>query len=184
MGTFQSEIGVLTPTMRGPTVSLLLLAGAPASLFAGVLADKFGHLSITFVGAVIFTIGAALESAAVNLAILLVGRSLVDVGKGLYLGNMNVYICEYCSKSPTGYVDGHAATSGDSWCMRWVFYLLRYDSYSEPMAMATTIYRTGRGRCNPGFGMLITASLTSLATSQRQAADCNAQPEEARPYGR
>lgn len=90
MSTFQSQIGVLTPTMRGLTVSLLLLAGAPASLFAGVLADKFGHLSITFVGAVIFTIGAALETGAVNLAMLLVGRSLVGVGEGLYLGNMNV----------------------------------------------------------------------------------------------
>jgi MFS family permease len=102
MSTFQAQIGVLTPIMRGLTVSLLLLAGAPASLFAGVLADKFGHLSITFVGAVIFTIGAALESGAVNLAMLLVGRSLVGVGEGLYLGNMNVYICEIAPKARRG----------------------------------------------------------------------------------
>lgn len=102
MSTFQSQIGVLTPTMRGLTVSLLLLAGAPASLFAGVLADKFGHLSITFVGAVIFTIGAALEAGAVNLAMLLVGRSLVGIGEGLYLGNMNVYICEIAPKARRG----------------------------------------------------------------------------------
>lgn len=88
--------------MRGLTVSLLLLAGAPASLFAGVLADKFGHLSITFVGAVIFTIGAALETGAVNLAMLLVGRSLVGIGEDLYLGNMNVYICEIAPKDRRG----------------------------------------------------------------------------------
>jgi MFS family permease len=88
--------------MRGLTVSLLLLAGAPASLFAGVLADKFGHLSITFAGAVFFTIGAALEAGAVNLAMLLVGRSLVGIGEGLYLGNMNVYICEIAPKARRG----------------------------------------------------------------------------------
>lgn len=102
MSTFQAQIGVLTPTMRGLTVSLLLLAGAPASLFAGVLADKFGHLSITFAGAVIFTVGAALETGAVNLAMLLVGRSLVGIGEGLYLGNMNVYICEIAPKARRG----------------------------------------------------------------------------------
>ncbi|GAB7323636.1 hypothetical protein MBLNU13_g07119t2 [Cladosporium sp. NU13] len=85
--------------MRGLTVSLLLLAGAPALLFAGVLADKFGHLSITFVGAVIFTIGAALETRGLNLAMLLVGRNLFGIGEGLYLGNMNVYICEIAPKA-------------------------------------------------------------------------------------
>ena len=102
MNTFESQIGVLSPTMRGLTVSLLLLAGAPASLFAGVLADKFGHLRITLAGAVFFTVGAALEAGAMNLAMLLVGRSLVGIGEGLYLGNMNVYICEIAPKARRG----------------------------------------------------------------------------------
>jgi MFS family permease len=102
MSTFQSQIAVLTPTMRGLTVSLLLLAGASASLFACVLADKFGHLSITFAGAIFFTVGAAMEAGAVNLAMLLVGRTLVGVGEGLYLGNMNVYICEIAPKARRG----------------------------------------------------------------------------------
>lgn len=102
MDTFKSQITVLTPTLRGLTVSLLLLAGAPASLFAGVLADKFGHLSITLAGAVFFTVGASLEAGAVNLAMLLVGRILVGVGEGLYLGNMNVYICEIAPKARRG----------------------------------------------------------------------------------
>ncbi|GAB7323637.1 hypothetical protein MBLNU13_g07119t1 [Cladosporium sp. NU13] len=118
--------------MRGLTVSLLLLAGAPALLFAGVLADKFGHLSITFVGAVIFTIGAALETRGLNLAMLLVGRNLFGIGEGLYLGNMNVYICEIAPKA-----------------------------------------RRSRWWSHSGFGILSTASVISLASSQRQAADRN-----------
>lgn len=91
MPTFQSGIAVLSPTLRGLTVSLLLLAGAIPSLFAGLLADKYGHLAIVLAGAVFFTVGAALEAGTINLAMLLVGRSLVGIGEGLYLGNLNVY---------------------------------------------------------------------------------------------
>lgn len=102
MATIQAQIAALTPTLRGLTVSLILLAGAPASLFAGVLADKFGHLSITVAGAVFFTAGAALKAGAVNLAMLPIGTILVGFGEGLYLGNMNVYICEIAPKARRG----------------------------------------------------------------------------------
>lgn len=90
MPMFKSGIATLTPILRGLTVSLLLLAGALPSLLAGLLADHFGHLEVVLAGAIFFTAGAALEAGAVNLAMLLVGRSLVGIGEGLYLGNMNV----------------------------------------------------------------------------------------------
>lgn len=90
MPYFQDTIGVLSPTMRGLTVSFLLLAGAIPSLFAGLLADRFGHLRIVLSGALLFTVGAAMEAGATNLAMLLVGRGMVGAGEGLYLGNLNV----------------------------------------------------------------------------------------------
>lgn len=90
MPVFQSDIAVMTPTMRGLTVSFLLLAGTIPSLFAGLLADKFGHLHIVLLGALWFTFGAALEAGATNLAMLLIGRGFVGIGEGLYLGNLNV----------------------------------------------------------------------------------------------
>lgn len=90
MPAFQGAIAVLTPTMRGLTVSFLLLAGTVPSLFAGLLADRFGHLHIVLAGALFFTFGAALEAGATNLVMLLVGRGFVGVGEGLYLGNLNV----------------------------------------------------------------------------------------------
>lgn len=102
MPTFQTSIAVLSPTMRGLTVSFLLLMGAFPSLVAGLLADKYGHVRIVLAGAVSFTIGAALEAAATNLPMLLVGRSLVGIGEGLYLGNLNVYICEVAPRARRG----------------------------------------------------------------------------------
>ena len=102
MPTFRSRISALTPTLRGLTVSLLLLAAAPPSLFAGLLADKFGHLAIVLLGAIFFTIGTVLEAGAVNLAMLLMGRSLVGIGEGLYLSNMSVYNCEIAPKARRG----------------------------------------------------------------------------------
>lgn len=84
------SIAVLTPTMRGLTVSFLLLAGAIPSLVAGALADKYGHLRIVLAGALCFTLGAAVEAGSINLAMLLVGRSLAGIGEGLFLGNLNV----------------------------------------------------------------------------------------------
>jgi MFS family permease len=102
MPTFQTSIAVLSPTMRGLTVSFLLLMGAIPSLMAGLLADKYGHVRIVLAGAVAFTIGAALEAAATNLPMLLVGRSLVGIGEGLYLGNLNVYICEIAPRARRG----------------------------------------------------------------------------------
>lgn len=68
--------------------------------------------------------------------------------------------------------------------MRWVLCLLRHNPGLKSMAMAAPICRPGRGWHHSGFGMYGTASVTSLATSQRQAADCNAQSEEAGPYRR
>lgn len=90
MPSFQSTIAILSPIMRGLAVSFLLLAGTIPSLFAGLLADRFGHLRIVLSGALFFTLGAALEAGASSLAILLAGRGLVGIGEGLYLGNLNV----------------------------------------------------------------------------------------------
>ncbi|KAI0395801.1 general substrate transporter [Xylariaceae sp. FL0594] len=102
MPAFQRSIAVLSPLERGLTVSLLLLAGTIPSLFAGVLADRFGHLRIVLAGAILFTIGAIVEASAFSLAALLVGRVFVGAGEGLYLGNLNVYICEIAPRERRG----------------------------------------------------------------------------------
>lgn len=90
MTYFYSTIGVLSPRTRGLTVSLLLLAnvlGLP-SLFAELLAHRFGHLRIVLSSALPSPVEAPLEASAASLAILLVSHVMVITGKlHTYLGS-------------------------------------------------------------------------------------------------
>ncbi|KAI4923572.1 uncharacterized protein J4E92_007546 [Alternaria infectoria] len=94
MPFFTHTFGHLTPTMRGFTVSLIMLCGAIPATVAGYLADRFGRLRIIIVGAILFTIGCVLECAASHLSLFLVGRAIVGIGQGFALTNIGVYICE------------------------------------------------------------------------------------------
>ncbi|KAI1177949.1 general substrate transporter [Nemania sp. FL0916] len=102
MPAFESSVATLSPLARGFTVSLLLLTATFSSLFSGLLADRFGHLPIMLTGALVFTIGAAIEAGSPNLAALLVGRALAGIGEGLYLANLSVYICEIAPRRKRG----------------------------------------------------------------------------------
>ncbi|KAL8746858.1 MAG: hypothetical protein Q9190_001182 [Brigantiaea leucoxantha] len=102
MPFFKETYGVLSPTLRGFTVSFIMLTAAIPSLFAGHMADHYGRLNIVAAGAVVFAFGTALEGGSTSLAMLLVGRALAGFGEGLYLGNLNVYICEIAPKAKRG----------------------------------------------------------------------------------
>jgi len=90
MPSFTYTFGVLSPSMRGFTVSFLMLMGAVPAFFAGQLADHYGHLRVVMAGALVFTLGAALEGGASKLAMFLVGRALAGLGEGLWLTNVSV----------------------------------------------------------------------------------------------
>ncbi|MCJ1284887.1 hypothetical protein MMC26_004224 [Xylographa opegraphella] len=94
MPYFETTFGVLSPTIRGFTVSLIMLMGAVPSFFSGQLADRFGHLHIVMAGALVFTLGAILQASASQLSMFLVGRALAGIGEGLWLTNVSVYITE------------------------------------------------------------------------------------------
>lgn len=90
MPYFEKTFGVLSPMMRGFTVSLIMLMGAVPSFFTGQLADRFGHLRIVLLGAVIFAVGVILESSASKISAFLVGRAFCGIGEGLWLTNVSV----------------------------------------------------------------------------------------------
>ena len=92
MKQFADSFGVLTPTMRGFTVSLIMLTGAVPSVFAGQLADKWGRLSISGIGAFTFLFGVLLQIASENLKLFLVGRAIAGLGQGLWLPNVIVCV--------------------------------------------------------------------------------------------
>lgn len=90
MEQFSDTFGVITPTDRGFTVSLIMLAGVLPSLFAGQLADRFGGLKIIALGAIMFVVGCILQGASSHLSMFLVGRSVAGFGQGMWLGNVSV----------------------------------------------------------------------------------------------
>ncbi|KAF2843780.1 general substrate transporter [Patellaria atrata CBS 101060] len=102
MPHYLSLFGPLTPQMRGFTVSLIMLAGALPSVFAGQLADRFGRLHVVLMGALVFTLGTVLEASSYGLPMFLVGRGLSGLGQGLWLGTVSVYICEIAPSARRG----------------------------------------------------------------------------------
>ena len=51
MPFFEARFGSSSLTIRGFTISFLLLAGAVPAFFAGQLADCYNHLHVTMIGA-------------------------------------------------------------------------------------------------------------------------------------
>ncbi|GIC94252.1 putative MFS sugar transporter [Aspergillus udagawae] len=102
MDSFVSKFGSQSATVHGLIVSSILIPAAVSSFFAGYLADKLGRPTGISIGALIFGIGAAIEGAAAQLAMFIVGRCIEGIGEGLYLGTLVVYICEISPTSVRG----------------------------------------------------------------------------------
>ncbi|GAA5996737.1 uncharacterized protein JCM10292_003172 [Rhodotorula paludigena] len=96
MHSFEEQFGVLTPTMRGVVVAIILLPSAFTGMLAGNIADKISRKYSISVGAAIFAVGSALSAASTgdSLAMLLVGRCIAGLGEGLFLGCTGVYLTE------------------------------------------------------------------------------------------
>ncbi|KAI1463019.1 putative MFS sugar transporter [Daldinia caldariorum] len=94
MQKFTESVGQLSASMLGITVSIIMLTGTLPSLFAGHFADKFGRITIIIPGAILFGVGALVQGLAHGLAQFTVGRAIAGFGQGVFLSNINVYICE------------------------------------------------------------------------------------------
>ncbi|XHF98321.1 hypothetical protein AWENTII_001877 [Aspergillus wentii] len=102
MKPFVAQFGSQSAAVHGLIVSSILIPAAISSFFAGFLADKFGRPRGISIGVLIFGIGAAIEAAAVHLAMFIVGRCVEGIGEGLFLGTLVVYICEISPTSNRG----------------------------------------------------------------------------------
>ncbi|KAK1635876.1 major facilitator superfamily domain-containing protein [Colletotrichum phormii] len=94
MKQFATTFGDLSATVRGITVSMILLTGIIPSLLAGQLADKYGRLRIISPGAALFALGALLQTTSFSLGQFILGRAVSGIGQGVFLGNIAVYLAE------------------------------------------------------------------------------------------
>ncbi|KAK2035423.1 general substrate transporter [Colletotrichum zoysiae] len=102
MEQFAATLGALSATVRGITVSVILLTGTVPSLFAGQLADKHGRLRVILPGAVLFGLGALLQATSFGLGQFIGGRAVSGVGQGVFLANISVYLAEIAPSSRRG----------------------------------------------------------------------------------
>ncbi|KAI9658030.1 MAG: hypothetical protein M1821_002690 [Bathelium mastoideum] len=102
MPNFTQTLGALSPEFQGFTVALIMLTGGIPAIYGGQLADRFGHLWVVAFGALFYMVGSIMEAAAFQLAVFIVGRALTGIGMGLWLSNVNNYICEISPKRSRG----------------------------------------------------------------------------------
>ncbi|KAA8643617.1 putative MFS sugar transporter [Aspergillus tanneri] len=79
MKTFTSQFGSQSATVHGLLVSSILIPAALSSFFAGYLADKLGRPKGISIGALIFSLGAALEAAAFHISMFVVGSYICEI---------------------------------------------------------------------------------------------------------
>jgi MFS family permease len=80
--------------------SSLYLAALIASLFASVITRKFGRRITMLGGGVIFLVGAILNGAAADVAMLIIGRILLGIGVGF--SNQVIHVVPNLSNSAFG----------------------------------------------------------------------------------
>ncbi|KAK6439873.1 hypothetical protein LTR95_003905 [Oleoguttula sp. CCFEE 5521] len=102
MPQFVEVMGPQPPTIIGLTISMILFGGALSSPFAGQLANKYGHPRIITAGAAAFALGSVLQASASSLGQFIAGRLVAGLAEGIYLGLLNVYVCEIAPSKSRG----------------------------------------------------------------------------------
>ncbi|KAI8080044.1 general substrate transporter [Halteromyces radiatus] len=81
-------------TIQGMVVSVFLLGAWVTSYPASWVMDQFGRRSTIFSGAIVFIIGGVLQTAAINMPMLMIGRILSGFGIGFLSTVLPVYTAE------------------------------------------------------------------------------------------
>ena len=102
MPSFEQTMGHATPSLHGVIVSAILIPAAVSSFLAGSWAEKIDRRRTMQLSAAIFTIGAALESGSVRIAMLIVARVITGLGEGTFFAIACVYITEIAPASQRG----------------------------------------------------------------------------------
>ncbi|KAI9876934.1 MAG: hypothetical protein M1830_005264 [Pleopsidium flavum] len=85
------------------TVSCRFIGGGIVGAFlAGRFSDPFGRLKVIGAGVVIFTVGATVMVAAINIPMLYVGRLISGIGCGAVANNTPLYLSEISPANKRG----------------------------------------------------------------------------------
>ena len=91
-----------SPAQQGNIVILFIVGGIIGAFLAGQTSDRFGRLNIIGTGVVVFTAGAVILTAAINIPMLYVGRLIAGIGCGAVANNTPLYLSEISPASVRG----------------------------------------------------------------------------------
>ncbi len=88
--------------VEGYLVSGASLGAAIGALIAMALTDRYGRKSMLIFDAALYTVGAVLSAVTVDLAMLLISRTLIGLAVGADSAIATAYIAEYAPKGERG----------------------------------------------------------------------------------
>ncbi|MEM0132566.1 MULTISPECIES: sugar porter family MFS transporter [Acidiplasma] len=101
---FAKHLATTAPFVYGYLIAGASLGAAVGALIAAALTDKYGRKFLLITDAAIYTIGALLSAAAVNLAMLLISRTFIGLAVGADSAIATAYIVEYAPKRRRGHL--------------------------------------------------------------------------------
>lgn len=96
------EVDLESSSTLGLIVSVLSIGAIPGVLSGGVLMDVTGRRTAIIVAAVVYTVGGTLQTGAVYLWMLYLGRFITGFGVGIIVTTIPVYLAELSPKKLRG----------------------------------------------------------------------------------
>lgn len=90
--------------LTGAVVSVFIAGEAVGSIFQFALGDRLGRLGFLKFLCVMVTIGAAIQTGAVNMGMFLAGRAIAGVGIGGLVASVPLYLVEISAPSYRGFI--------------------------------------------------------------------------------
>ena len=90
-------MGTPSASETGGIVSAFTGGAIPGAFSVAFLPDRFGRKKTVFIGAIISTLGCALQAAAVNIPMMIAGRFIAGVAVGL----LSAVVPMYCVSLPS-----------------------------------------------------------------------------------
>ncbi|KAJ3904979.1 general substrate transporter [Lentinula edodes] len=104
MTQFTESGFMLSPTLQGVVVAMILITSTISGVCSGILADKISRIFTMSLGAAIFCAGSVIECVSPDLVCILVGRGVAGVGEGFFLPIIAVYCVEISPATSRGRV--------------------------------------------------------------------------------
>ncbi len=113
-----------SPSVQGGITASMAGGSFIASLFSGIVADRFGRRSAIFLGCILWVIGSILTCAVQNIGMLIIGRIFNGMCVGLASAQVPVYLSELSPARIRGRLVGC-----QQWAITWgicIFFFICY----------------------------------------------------------